>query len=212
MTENKAWLFVVYYVNVIDHYLGLINIVDKAKLVLTITWLWAMVGLYITKLFEQIFLLILKTPDNWLGIPANVISPVKNSMGKNIHIISASTDKGNITNKFKLFLKFYWETINTETHSFDFANLTRLLNCSMLYCCYLLNDDNNVDPATFLNNVNKFLIECKENTYVRRNNDDDTTFPLLFRRVEFEGNNAPVYDLDSDLEYVRGIVNDIDNH
>ena len=121
-----------------------------------VTWCWALLGLWITKLLEAIFKTLLKMPNSWLS---SDLSP------PGIRILSASDGKQDITNRFKLFLKFYWEN---DVEGFSFASLQRLLNCSALYCSYLLtNKDGSISPETFWKNVNRFLVSMDGDTCVQ---------------------------------------------
>ena len=58
----------------------------------------------------MIFYQILKLPDPLLYFPFKYI---ENEDGKKINVVYATTEKGNVTNKFKLFLKllFYLKFI-----------------------------------------------------------------------------------------------------
>lgn len=166
------WTYANKAVNGIDAVLaatiGKIQLIDKVKVALYVTWLWAFFGLYTTKAFETFFTALLSMPDNWLEMPAACLSPkIENTLGKKIKILSAYTESGDITNKLKLFLKFYWEKApnnGNSKHGFDFGHLKRLLNCSMLYCCYLLTDEaNHIEPEQFWNNINKFFVDIADN-------------------------------------------------
>ncbi len=133
--------------------------IDLIKLVLTFTWYWAYIGVKLAKLFEFFFMVILYLPDYLYLLDANI----KNSRDEKIKIIYARTDYGEITNKMKFFLRWYWENINEEsiheTNGFDITELTKLFNCSMLYCSYLLiKKDEKLTPELFLTNIKSILI------------------------------------------------------
>lgn len=117
---------------------------DKVDIALKVTKAWAYAGLYTTKILETFFMAILVIPDKWLEIPGNLVSQVSNTAGEKIQILSANSDMGDITNKLKLFLRFYWEkggpASSSEYNGFDFLEFKKLLKSSMLYCCYLIAD------------------------------------------------------------------------
>jgi hypothetical protein len=74
--------------------------------------------------------------------------------------LAASDGRNDITNKFKLFLKFYWRDNAEEIRGFNFRSLQQLLNCSVLYCSYLLiNENNKLSPEEFWATFEKFYIE-----------------------------------------------------
>jgi hypothetical protein len=184
---------------------------DKIRVALFVTWLWAYAGLYVTKAFESFFRSILNMPDKWLAFP---VGNVKNSAGQTIKILSAKTNSTDITNKLKIFMKLYWEkgsSTSANTHNgFDFGKLAKLLNCSMMYCCYLLTDANgNIQPEQFWNNINTFFVEQERNgeCYKSTKVDLSDRTKLWLRNVSFEG-PAPeedsLDDLDDELsEFIR---------
>ncbi len=152
------------------------KLIDKVRIAMFITWLWALAGLYTTKVFESFFRLILKMPDNWLAVPCIIPnSPT------GVQILTASDGQRDITNKFKLFLKYYWEK-DESGGAFSFQSLHRLMNCSMLYCSYLLtNKDGSISPDTFWQNVDRFLIELNGEKcikYVNSNLTDPEELPF----------------------------------
>jgi hypothetical protein len=199
-TINPLWIKVKQFTNSIDKYAALIltklRLIDKVKIVLYVSWIWAWAGLYTTKLFESLFMAILYMPDSWLSIP---IGKVENTNGQKIHILSAHTDAGEITNKLKLFLKLYWEKggidRSHDNNGIDYSNISKMLNCTMLYCSYLLTDQNgNVPPEVFWNNVHKFLVDQEVNTsngktsyYRSYKSDRSDRHKLIMRNLDFEG-------------------------
>ncbi len=145
------------------------KLIDKVRVAMFITWLWALAGLYTTKVFESFFRLILKMPDNWLAMPqSSTNTPV------GVRILTASDGQRDITNKFKLFLRYYWEK-DDAGGGFSFQSLQRLMNCSMLYCSYLLTDKNgSISPDAFWQNVDRFLIELNGEKCVKYVNSQIT--------------------------------------
>lgn len=154
------WHYMKSYTNAIDSYIDHIRQIDKVRVVFFITWAWAMFNIYTTKIFEAVFKLVLKLPDNWLAVPIARVP-------QNVRILTASNGQSDITNKFKLFLKYYCDK-DLKEGGFSFQSLHRLMNCSMLYCSYLLTDKNgNIAPEQFWQNVDKFLIQLEGDQCVK---------------------------------------------
>ncbi len=152
---------------------------DKVRVAMFVTWLWALAGLYISKLFEMVFRLILKMPDNWFCTGFNP---------EGAKILFASDGRKEITNKFKLFLKYYWEK-DDKGGNFSFASLQRLLNCSMLYCSYLLTEKDagtTVHPEKFWKNVNTFFAEMQDGIVLRKDNENSGLKHVPFAQMRFE--------------------------
>lgn len=183
---------------------------DKVRVALFVTWIWAYFGLKLAHILEKFFLLILKMPDSWFDVG---IVPKQNTKGQKIHILAAHDGQHSITNKLKLFMKFYWEqggpTHPCATNGFDFGKLSQLLNCSMLYCSYLLTDkDGILSPEEFYKNVNQFLVEMQNDTCYKSTKQDLSDRKTLFlRNVDF--------DLHEDEEITADAgnvdINDIDD-
>jgi hypothetical protein len=204
------WTTIVHYIKLLEYYVTSIKLVDKLQVALFITWVCAWFGLYMSKIFERLFKIILSMPDSWLGGPAGVIYPPKNKQGATINILNARTEHGSITNKLKLFLKFYWEK---EDHNFDFANLSKLLNCSMLYCCYLLSaSPSEITPDEFFDNVNRFLVSCtndKCTKYINSELNDGHQLPM--RGVDFDMPSVCSSDIVNDeLNYIKNMVKELE--
>jgi hypothetical protein len=143
------------------------NKINLVKLVLTFTWYWAYIGLKLTKLFEFFFMIILYIPDQLYLSEQILPATIKNSNNEKVKIIYARNDYGEITNKMKFFLRWYWENVNDESihenNGFDITQLTKLFNCSMLYCSYLLiKNDEVLTPELFLTNIKNILILKQE--------------------------------------------------
>jgi len=174
------WQYAKHYVNTVDFYayalLEQFKMIDKVRVAMFVTWLWALFGLYTAKAFESFFSMLLKMPDSCLS---NSYAP------DGIKILHASDGTRDITNKFRLFLKYCWEK-DEQGDGFSFAKLQRLLNCSMLYCSYLLTDKNGtVNPDKFWQNVNRFLVELQDNTVVQRDSPDAEPQEVPFGQVQF---------------------------
>lgn len=206
-----AWKMGKEFIHTLDLLMESMMSIDKIKVALFVTLLWARAGLFVAKGFEIFFSLLLSMPDKWLAFP---ISEVKNTEGKSITVLSARTDTADITNKLRLFMKFYWENGGpeqaTEHNGFDFNILAKMLNCSVMYCCYLLSDvgkttnlgkptnleKNNLpsglQPNQFWNSINSFLVERTENgdCYKSTKRDLSDRTKLWLNNLSFEANTA----------------------
>jgi hypothetical protein len=165
-----------------------LNLIDKVRVAMFVTWIWALFGLYVAKAFEGFFRLILKMPDSWLVFAAP--SAQKINEKESVKIVSAHDGKADITNKFKLFLKYYWEE-DELNGGFSFDSFRKLLNCSMLYCSYLMTDKKGeITPEKFWRNVDRFLVEMREDSCVKYTDASLTQSKTLpFNMVPF--NNIP---------------------
>lgn len=132
---------------------------DALHIALKITWVWAWLGLQLTKLFEFAFKMVLLIPDKWITIPEIFNIPIRNSAGQNISLLTAYNEFGCITNKVKLFVQWFWENVDENsiynTNGFDVRKLFKMLNCSALYCSYLINNTNEeIKPEEFYSKIN----------------------------------------------------------
>ena len=184
------------------------RMVDKMHLLFMAACAWAYVGLQMTKIFEFFFKLLLKMPDKWVGVlPTGTI---KNDQGEHVIVRHASTGTKNITNKFKLFLKYYWEKDQEGGH-FSYKQLHRLLNCSMLFCSYLLTDtEGNITPEKFFQSAKQFFISTKQgstDSYVRQDTPDAEPVDVPFGDVNFNRKQTRVTSFD---ELYAELAEDID--
>jgi hypothetical protein len=151
--------------------------VDKITIILYTTWLWAWTGLYLTKIFEFVFKLILSMPNSWLAIPAVMCDEITTTQKKKIQIINAQDENGDITNKIKLFLRYCWEYGDEgafDANGFSMPKATEFLNCSLLYISYILtNPDASLKPETFFKDIQQFLVDLDSsgNTSVSKKED-----------------------------------------
>lgn len=185
-------------------FLQAVRAMEKIRVILFVTWVWAWVGLKITKMFELAFRLVLAMPNNWLKIPQGDIT---NTAGKKISILNAYSESGDdITNKLRLFLRWYWEKGGDasahDSNGFDFKYLAKMVNCSMLYCSYILADaDGKIDPNTFWRDIHRFIIEQdaegKCYRYTKPDLSDKQT--LFLRHVDFDDSDAERTNLVSDI-------------
>jgi hypothetical protein len=149
-------------------------------------------GLKITKIFELLFRIVLSIPNQWLLIPDKDFNTAEGN--SKIKILNAYNETGEITNKLKLFLRWYWENGGEdkahETNGFDFRRYTDMLNSSLLYCSYLITDSaGNVNPDTFWNDVKRFMAEKQDNKYnVRFMQDgkEDVKKNLYLGHIDFQ--------------------------
>jgi len=133
-------------VKIINEVLEFINVFDKVKIFLYVTWLWAYLGLYFVKFLEFGFKLILLIPNNLLTPINSIINNVKTTDNKEVQIITAINDKGqDVKNKLKLFLTCYYTKATSatthETNGFNFKKFAELVSTSILECQILLFDD-----------------------------------------------------------------------
>jgi hypothetical protein len=196
------WAHAKRYANLVDTYtIGLLQYFqafDKVRVALFVTWVWALFGLYMTKIFEGFFKLLLKLPDS--------VIPSTDTSKLNVKVINASDGKKDITNKFKLFLKYYWEQ-DEDGGGFSFDSLTRLLNCSMLYCSYLLTDKSgDVDPNKFWQNVNRFLVSFEDGACVKYNAEKDKV-EVPFNIVRFKNDSSAKAQKNNDRAALMEFLN-----
>lgn len=185
-------------------FLQAVRAMDKIRVILFVTWVWAWVGLKITKMFELAFRLVLAMPNSWLKLPPGTVT---NTSGKKINILNAYSESGDdITNKLRLFLRWYWEKGGDDSahdsNGFDFKYLAKMVNCSMLYCSYILADaDGKIDPNTFWRDIHRFIIEQdaegKCYRYTKPDLSDKQT--LFLGHVDFDDSDSERTSLVSDI-------------
>jgi hypothetical protein len=180
--------------------------IDLIKILFVVTWWYAWLGLHITKAFEFGFKLVLSMPDEWLKLPSIFNKPIFNSAGQQINILNAYSEAGLITNKMKLFMRWYWDHADGEiydTNGFNFNKLNQLLNCSALYCSYLLTNQNvEIAPEDFWKNIKHLVVIQQPSSNVRvkpivlRSDNLDFTDPqeLLLGHVDFDNLGDDVGD------------------
>jgi len=159
--------------------------INRFTVALYISKLWAYIGLFITKIFEYVFKLILLIPNNQLSILSKVVDPPLTTQNKTINIIKACSESGNISNKLKLFFKYYYTTASKDsafdTNGFSMVDFKRLLNCSYLYCSYILLDG---DTKEISDCINVLLAKYSNDTtnLVINGNKKET----IFNHVSFD--------------------------
>lgn len=157
--------------------------VNRMQIVLWVCKKWALAIIYFAKILEIFGKLILSIPDPMLQPVANLTRTPKTADGKNIKILRAFNEKGDITNKFKIFLNWYWTNASEATVSdnsgFLFHKYSGLLQSSLLYCSYLVHD-NDIDPHTFLDNIQRIFVS-KDGVRINGN-----TTPLVYDHISFD--------------------------
>jgi hypothetical protein len=212
----------------VESYVSSILSIDKIKIVMTVTWLWAWVGIYTTKCFECVFKLVLSVPDSWLKHPSDLCRNISTTQNKKINILDAHNDMGVITNKFKIFLQYYWENGGNgnahDTNGFSMHKFTDLLNCSLLYCSYCLsNNAENTTPETFFKDVHNVFVEKQsDNCYQTNDKVLSDKHPIFMGHTTLDDEKLAEEDINlSDMELddventrnsiVQDIINNIEN-
>jgi hypothetical protein len=145
-------------------------VVDKTALILRLMYAVALIGLYMTKLFNLIFTLILALPDKMIY----VTHTRSTDNGKIIRILNAFNEHGDVTNKMKLFLSWYWEHGGAdkahETSGFDFKKIAKMLKCSVVYFSFIMCDKAS-PSADALKEIHRYILEIDKNNkcYAYRN-------------------------------------------
>lgn len=191
--------------------------VNLIKITLSIIWWQAWLALKITKFYTIIFKLIMLLPEQMIYLLNIYNRPIFNTNNKKINIISAFNEYGEITNKFRLFLKYYWESADNELYDrngFNFSKFNELLNSSILYCSYLLTDkESNIEPNEFYNNVKNIFIQQKlklnlQNVVLQNENE------LPLGRVNFDDylDNELDEKNDNNLQDCINLINTISDN
>jgi hypothetical protein len=168
--------------------------VDKLQIALLVTWIWAWIGMQITKIFEWIFKLILSMPNSWIQINRQKITTTDN---KNVHIVNAYTENGEITNKLVLFLKYFWENSSSESgmdsNGFSVVKLINLLQQGLIFCSYLIDDRSSNSSL----GVNHIVWEKAGNKFYKYENADiDQKEEIPFGHVDFMQHDDESQELD----------------
>lgn len=204
--------------------------IDALRVLISVTWWYAWVGLRITKIFEFMFRLVLSLPDRLIKLPSILNKPIYNTIGHRVNILNAYNETGEITNKLKLFLQQYWRPADgetTETNGFDFHQFCKMLNCSILFCSYALHDkpsDKASDKATIQQVPPiEHLLVLKEDTnkrVLRGQSIDSSLHEILFGHVDLEQTDdiseAKIPDITAHIarnrkSAVRNIIDNIEN-
>lgn len=176
------------------------------RLVLSATYYWVRLSIWSVRFLTAVLGSLLELPENLIALLDWLPDKhVKTTDGKKINIINAFNENGCITNKFKLFLKVYW-TEGGEDQLFDYngvdmSKFAQLLNCSMLYCSYLLTEENKeISPSEFLNKVKNVFVVKKDRRFIRGNQ------PLPVDCLDFEDHVGHVQKLVQQIEEKSGVM------
>jgi hypothetical protein len=151
------------------------------KLLLFVFYVQSYVCYKLLKLFEKCLLLFLQIPNDYLAY-FSTFSKIVDTKGNPIKIINVITEHGDITNKLKIFLLFYYELAcdenATDNNGFSFIKLQQFISCSMLYCSYVVMYPTE-DPSTFIEKLKHFQITTKQtnrhNIYEKSNINNEQT-------------------------------------
>lgn len=197
--------------------------INSTKILLSAIWATAWIGLKITKSLEFIFYAILLLPDKFFKCVGN--PKIKNNNDKDIEILKATDIRGkNITNKFKLFLHYYWENNKDkfdaihDTNGFDFNKFYDLLGSAFLCCSYMLKDSMTYEPKKFhinIENNRKDIYKAKipvdnDDTPISSKNysklySDDRIERLPYGHVNFDEKNEEI-NMENFAEVIRSRI------
>lgn len=114
------------------------------RVLLGLLWWHAWIIIQLIKVAELAFRLLLRMPNcvfDMINLVENVIYTTQNEP---IQIFNVFDENGDITNKFKLFLKLYWEKGNLEKefnqNSFSIEKYRSLFCSSILFFTYKIGD------------------------------------------------------------------------
>lgn len=147
----------------------------KINSVLKILKWYSRTQLLMAKLFDILVSTILSLPDDVF----------ENNLSGKIHVLKARNESLDITNKFRIFLKLYSESEGSSFSGFNMNKYKRILNSSLLYCCYVLDDKN---PETFLDHAKTFLIQEQSGKFIENGK------VLPFSQKEFEEEQIDEFD------------------
>lgn len=178
--------------------------IDKVKIALHITWLWAWTGLYMAKAFSKAFSILLQMPNDWLS----PIAPdtLTTSNNKQLRILNAYGINGDdITNKVKLLFMAYWENAHSssvhKTDGFDFRKFIKFIESPVMFCSYLISEKNiNLTLSYVMDNVQRIFVDKDgRRTYISRQSDLSDRKATILNHVNFteiiEDNNDEIDDL-----------------
>jgi len=114
---------------------------NKVQIFLAGMYLWSCITLYTSKIAQWILSLFIKFVPNYLVITD--YGPQKfNEIREKIQIINVESDEINLTDKFNLFINWFWDNnLCEETGGIDFNKIKPLFKTSILYITYLFNFD-----------------------------------------------------------------------
>jgi len=156
---------------------------NKLTIILAVSYVWASMGLYISRMFEWMFSIVLKVPSKYL--PASTYELI-NSEGKYVEIsrVTALPYNIDLTNNLKLFLKFYAMTAEDgfmEQAGFEMKRAANLLGCTAMFITYILQDAT-VDES--FTTVKSFLVTLTNEGTTKTQENITTVLP--FSHVHFD--------------------------
>jgi hypothetical protein len=177
--------------------------VSKVQLVLYFTWAWAYCNVVVSKLFEQSIKLVMKLPDKWLQLTHYLNKPIT-SNNQRINILEARNENENCTNKFKLFLRCYWEqkSQNGLQDGFNYKTMANILNATVLYCTYQIIENAPIPAEKLCETIHKIFVYCDQNKNVRCSRDGNAAESVEYDNVTLE----PPRRLDDQQENVRRLL------
>jgi len=181
---------------------------NKIRLFLFITKIWAYVGLYCTKTFEFAFRLVLMLPDSLFAPFTKLFRYPRSTNGEDIKMLLLTDDCGKtIINKFKLFLKYAWDTSNFDENGFSIKKFKNLFNTTLIHGCYILLNNKDVKRYFLLSLKNKNARDKYEiiRTYIVNNKEyDNVISDVLYNHVVL-GENMPD---NQKKETIDDVIND----
>ena len=159
---------------------------NTIKIIFAVTYFWAYVGYTISRIFMFIFMLLMKLP---ICLPDFMLN-IENTYNQHISILEAKTDKLDITNKFKIFLKLYMENA-MDKKGVDFRNFINVFNSSILYCCYII-----------ANETHSIIVEKIEDKFIKTKDGKKEELPM--KTLYFDGDKK---DEEVDLDELATLLN-----
>jgi len=159
---------------------------NALKIILAVTYFWAYVGYTISKIFMFLFMILMKLP---VYLPDFILN-IENTYNQKISIIEAKTDKLDITNRFKIFLKLYMENA-MDKKGIDFRNFINVFNSSILYCCYII-----------ANETHSIVVEKIEDKFIKTKDGEKEELPM--KTLYFDGDKK---DGEIDLNELESLLN-----
>lgn len=144
----------------------------------------AYISLYYLKFIELVLRLVLKLPNSTFSYVTNC-RPIINNLGEKISLICAKNEYGDITDKFRLFLKIYFERATVETpfddDGFDVSVLHRLLDCGATF--FAITDQKEIKYITThkLNNSTNYSAFEEKIKF-----DEEESKPSTYNELNFD--------------------------
>ncbi len=172
------------------HYIKNSFLFDRVRFIMYFTWVWAWVNLKIINVLYLFYSVLLHAPNKLLNLYDGCF--ITTTQGKKIQIMAAFNEHAEeITGKFKLFLKAFWEHAGEthQTNGFDFRKFKKLTGENFLYCIYSL-----IDSGAELQ---RRIVTSREN--VRGNMYDcnlERNKSIFLNHVYFDDEELPEEEID----------------